>query len=651
MQLRRGPPAARDVPTRAPALRLVKAPLGPLGARPRWRGWRSFDGYSLRAVAGLLLVSIPVSVLLGLVMSNFSSQTTIDQTKARAEATAESAAVRINDWVAERKGELRGIAQSYLGELHAGGLNEDLSAAGPSHADFSTIQIFDPAGKLLASSRPGAVLSGRPVGFAFTNSLSVETLGPIERSTDGLDWIITSPIVGSDSKSQGVIVGDLSLSILGRLLNPYGLDTSTTQDQEVHLVNAQHLLLYSSAWGVIQGDAGILARGSLTVAAESATFDQAMNVGAGAGQIVDYRKRQVLAGYEPIPSLSWVVIASIDTASALAPVREQELRTSLLQALSTVLLIGFAVVLAIFTTRPIVALSRAAARVEAGDLSARVNLKGGGEVRRLSDAFNAMVERLGGVLFRLRGEVTESAAKLSAVAEQLASATYEQTTAATATSASMEELSRSSAAVAETVDRVAVQAAETQTNLEMAQADLKASGDRTLALAGRVNEIEGILELINDIADQTNLLALNAAIEAARAGDAGRGFAVVADEVRRLAERSKAAAAQIAKLVEGAQAESSETVMSLEKGVKQMERGLLMMRAVVDAGGEVQRASSIQRSSTEQVVLAIEHIAEGSRSVAATAQEIAASAARQGELATQLAGSRWDETSEDESGA
>ena len=364
-------------------------------------------------------------------------------------------------------------------------------------------------------------------------------------------------------------------------------------------------------------------------------------MGSGAAQIVDYRKRQVLAGYEPIPNLNWVVVASIDLASAMAPVQQQEIRTSLLQALSTVLLIGFAIVLAILTTRPIVALARAAARVEAGDLSARVNLKGGGEIRRLSGAFNAMIERLGGVLFRLRGEVTESAAKLSAAAEQLAAATFEQTTAATATSASMEELSRSSAAVAETVDRVASQAAETQTNLELAQTDLRASGDRTMALARRVNEIEGILELINDIADQTNLLALNAAIEAARAGDAGRGFAVVADEVRRLAERSKAAAAQIAKLVEGAQAESSETVMALEKGVKQMERGLAMMRAMTEVSGQVQLASQQQRSSTDQVVLAIEHIAEGSRSVAATAQEIAAAAARQGELAADLAGSAW----------
>jgi methyl-accepting chemotaxis protein len=346
-----------------------------------------------------------------------------------------------------------------------------------------------------------------------------------------------------------------------------------------------------------------------------------------------------------------VIVASLETPTALAPVQAQEVRTSLLQGLSTVLLIVFAVALAVYTTRPIVALSRAASSVEAGDLTARVHLKGGLEVGRLGDTFNAMIERLSGVFFRLRGEVTEAAAQLSAAAEQLASATLEQTTAATATSASMEEVARSSASIADTVDRVAVQAGEAQTNLELAQTDLKASGDRTLALAGRVNEIEGILELINDIADQTNLLALNAAIEAARAGDAGRGFAVVADEVRRLAERSKAAAAQIAKLVEGAQAQSSETVMALEKGVKQMERGLTMMRAITEVSSQVQLASQQQRASTQEVVLAIEHIAEGSRSVAATAQEIASAAARQGELAAELADSGWERAVEPDRGA
>lgn len=54
----------------------------------------------------------------------------------------------------------------------------------------------------------------------------------------------------------------------------------------------------------------------------------------------------------------------------------------------------------------------------------------------------------------------------------------------------------------------------------------------------QMDNVNGLLTDISNIANQTNLLALNAAIEAARAGDAGRGFAVVASEVRELSQSS-----------------------------------------------------------------------------------------------------------------
>jgi methyl-accepting chemotaxis protein len=594
------------------------------------------DTFFTRVLAGLLLISLPTMVILGGFMFAQGLGSTSDAAKVRAEAAATVTVSRIEDWLREPRTYLAQIARESRVSLGSRG-PDGTSLKNAANAFFDAIEVVGSDGRLVATTAAYPDLEDVHSAEWFQKALSIETAQPIVKTTDSLMWIITAPIIGADGSLQGIVVGDLNVSLLGALLG------SPASGQEIHLVNADHLLVFSSEWRAITNDSGAASKGSLTTKAEVRVVDHAFKTGAGAQQISDYRNRDVLAGYDRVLTLGLVVIASTDTSVALASAYSLGRLTLAIMIVGALLIVIFAVLMARFTIGPITTLSLVASRAEAGDLTARVdNLSGGREMRVLGAALNSMLARLGGVLSRLQGEVTESAAKLSAVAEQLASATFEQTTAATATSASMEEVARSSARVAETIRRVAGQAVEAQANLELAQTDLRASGDRTLALAGRVNEIEGILELINDIADQTNLLALNAAIEAARAGDAGRGFAVVADEVRRLAERSKAAAAQIAKLVEGAQTESSETVMALEKGVKQMERGLAMMQAMTKAGDEVRLATEQQRSSTQEVVLAIEHIAEGSRSVAVTAQEIASAAARQGELAADLAGAGWN---------
>ena len=94
------------------------------------------------------------------------------------------------------------------------------------------------------------------------------------------------------------------------------------------------------------------------------------------------------------------------------------------------------------------------------------------------------------------------------------------------------------------------------------------------AISSNSQKIEGIINLINEIAFQTNLLALNASVEAARAGEHGKGFAVVATEVRKLAHRSARAAAEIGNLIET----SKQSIQQGREFVKDSDESLSEMR-------------------------------------------------------------------------
>lgn len=246
------------------------------------------------------------------------------------------------------------------------------------------------------------------------------------------------------------------------------------------------------------------------------------------------------------------------------------------------------------------------------------------------------IRRIGAQMHDVSREVSSSAAQLSAASEELAASSVEGAAAFTEALATIEELARAADSIAESVDGVADQSQDMRANIDAAGRDIEESSARLLTLADRVNEIGEILGLINEIADQTNLLALNAAIEAARAGESGKGFTVVAEEVRRLAERSKSSSAQIAEIIDGAQSETSATVLAMEKGAKQMQHAMAFMDTVADASAAGRMSAEQQRSATQQVVITFEQLSGNTKAVSATTHQIAASAVGLADLAKEL---------------
>lgn len=112
---------------------------------------------------------------------------------------------------------------------------------------------------------------------------------------------------------------------------------------------------------------------------------------------MDYRGEPVLAAYRHIRLSREGAIGIVvkqDQAEVFAPLRRTILHSSLIGLAGVLLAMGLTFLIAGRLSRPIMELSRAAQRVEAGDLSARADVRTSGEVGLLSDSFNSMVQKI-----------------------------------------------------------------------------------------------------------------------------------------------------------------------------------------------------------------------------------------------------------------
>lgn len=299
-----------------------------------------------------------------------------------------------------------------------------------------------------------------------------------------------------------------------------------------------------------------------------------------------------------LDELDRLAVSEVGAVKSHADTQLNRTQTAIRRWQMTLILIGMAAfvlaglvgtVIARSITAPIQRVIAFSTRLGQGDLTARLdaNDHSRDELGQLAGAMNRMAANFLGIVRNLTAAVQELTAAaqdmigtsttLAAGAEQMrnqsqtAAVTGEQLSAnATAIAAGAEQMSAAATSVAASIEEMSIGIRDVAKHCEKEmtiarQADDEARHAQTIM--GKLGEaairINGVVEVIRNIADQTNLLALNATIEAASAGDAGKGFAVVANEVKVLAKQSAQATDKIAQQIEDMQTSTQAAIQAI----------------------------------------------------------------------------------------
>ncbi|HYM60417.1 MAG TPA: methyl-accepting chemotaxis protein [Thermoanaerobaculia bacterium] len=266
-------------------------------------------------------------------------------------------------------------------------------------------------------------------------------------------------------------------------------------------------------------------------------------------------------------------------------------------------------------TKPVMAATRVAEEIAAGNLDVEITITGRDELGQLQRSMQTMSQKLREVVAEIRSgaeALASAAGQVSASSQTLSQGTSEQASSVEETTSSLEQMNASIMQNADNSKQME-QMAVTGTR------DAEESGNAVQATVEAMTNIAERISIIEEIAYQTNLLALNAAIEAARAGDHGRGFAVVATEVRKLAERSQTAAKEIGQL-------ASTSVRVAERSGGLLRDLVPAIRKTTALVQEVSAASSEQATGVAQINLAMSSVDQVTQRNASAAEELSGTA-------------------------
>ncbi|KWR89054.1 methyl-accepting chemotaxis protein [Cupriavidus sp. IDO] len=345
---------------------------------------------------------------------------------------------------------------------------------------------------------------------------------------------------------------------------------------------------------------------------------------------------------KPIHGTDWQLVVALDKAEATAALNDMIKASAIAIVLLAAAAAALSGVLTAQAFRRLSGVRDAMYEIGSGDgdLTQRLPAIGSDEVTQIATSFNTFVEKLGGVLLRIRNgseSIKIATRDIEAGNQDLSRRTEMAAGNLEETAAALSELTGSVSRSAEATvqaTRLATSASEAATRGGRVVSDVVTTMDDIAQSSARIVEIIGV---IDGIAFQTNILALNAAVEAARAGEHGKGFAVVASEVRSLAHRCATAAKEIKALIETSEVSVKSGAQRVQVAGEAMNEIVDGIRRVTSIIAEISTSMGEQATGITQINQAVEEMGQATQQNAALVEQAAAASSLLNEQAYTLA--------------
>ncbi len=250
-------------------------------------------------------------------------------------------------------------------------------------------------------------------------------------------------------------------------------------------------------------------------------------------------------------------------------------------------------------------------------------------------SFDESVSGLLGILASAATEMRSTAEGMSATAEETSRQSTAVAAASEQASSNVQTVASAAEELASSVAEISRQVAESTEIAGQAVSEASRTNAEVEGLAEAAKKIGNVVDLISEIAEQTNLLALNATIEAARAGEAGKGFAVVASEVKSLANQTAKATEEIASQITAMQAATGtavEAIGGISGTIAKISEIATMIASAVEEQGV----------ATQEIARNVQQAAAGTSEVSSNITGVTQAASQTGAASAQVLSTSGD---------